>query len=73
MKIGLPLPRFARSPIFFLGLAALQVHLGGGHILASFRTGVTWTDIWKGFGAMAGAYYFLALWLRTRWRVSSSQ
>ena len=73
MKSGLPLPRFARSPMFFLGLVALHVYLGGGHILALFRTGVTWTDIWKGFGAMAGAYYFLALWLRTRGRVSSSQ
>src|SRR5262245_14482408 len=71
MTVRLPLPRFTRSPIFLLGLAALHLYLGGGHIVALFRSAVTWTDIWKGLGATAGAYYFTALWLRAREGASS--
>src|SRR5262245_43833623 len=66
MKVRLPLPRFTRSPIFFLGLAALHVYLGGGHLLALFDSAVTSMALWKGVGATAGAYYFMALWLRAR-------
>ena len=73
MTVGLPLPRFTRSPSFFLGLAALHLYLGGGHILALFHSAVTWTDIWKGLGATAGAYYFMAIWLRAREPASFSQ
>jgi len=62
----LPLPRFVRSPIFFLGLAALHLYLAGGHILALLGSAVTWTDLWKGLGATAGAYYFIALGLCAR-------
>src|SRR5262245_49252675 len=39
MTVRLPLPRFTRSPIFFLGLGALHLYLGGGHILRSFPFG----------------------------------
>ena len=69
MKLTLPLPRFARSPLFFLGLATLHLYLGGGHLLTLVHTGA-WTDIWKGFGAVAGTYYFTALALRERERAT---
>ena len=72
MTVKLPLPRFARRPTFFLGLAVVHLYLGGGHILALFDTGVTWTDTWKGFGAVAGTYYFTALGLRERGAASAS-
>jgi len=35
--VKLPLPRFTRSPIFFVGLAALHLNLGGGHIYLLFQ------------------------------------
>ena len=66
MTVRLPVPRFTRKPMFFLGLAALHLYLGSGHILSLFHSAVTWTDIWKGVGATTGAYYFMALWLRAR-------
>jgi len=61
VTVKLPLPRFTRSPIFFLGLAALHIYLGAGHVLSLVGSAVTWTDVWKGVGAAGGAYYFLAL------------
>lgn len=57
----LPLPNFARSRWLFVGLAAVHFWLGGGHLLALVRPEWTLTDVWKGVGAVAGAYYFLAL------------
>lgn len=57
----LPLPRIASHPLVFVGLAGLHVYLGSGHVLAFIEPTCTLTDVWKGLGAMAGAYYFLAL------------
>jgi hypothetical protein len=62
----LPLPRFATRPWFFALLAAVHVYLGGGHLLELVQHPVAWTDIWKGFGAIFGAYYFVALAARQR-------
>ncbi|HVZ88861.1 MAG TPA: hypothetical protein VHG72_17965 [Polyangia bacterium] len=62
----LPLPRFATRPWFFGLLAVLHIYMGGGHLLHLVQHPVSWTDIWKGFGAAFGAYYFLALAVRRR-------
>ncbi len=59
--MNLPLPRFASHPLMFVLLAVLHVYLGAGHVLQWLEPTWTWTDIWKGFGALAGTYYFLAL------------
>jgi hypothetical protein len=44
-------------------VAVVHVYLAAGHLLKLFSGGggVRWTDIWKGFGALAGAYVFAAL------------
>ncbi len=49
-------------------MALGHVYLGGGHLLELFGGAVTWTHTWKGFGAVMGAYYFVALALRRRGR-----
>jgi hypothetical protein len=59
--VRLPLPRFASHPAVFVALAVLHLYLGGGHVLALLEPGWTATDVWKGLGAAAGTYYFLAL------------
>jgi hypothetical protein len=59
---ALPLPRFVQHPLTALIGAAAHVYLASGHLLELFSgRGVHWTDIWKGFGALAGAYVFTAL------------
>jgi hypothetical protein len=62
----LRLPRFATRPWFFVLLALVHLYLGGQHLLNLFQDPVWWTDTWKGFGAVFGAYYFLALATRHR-------
>jgi hypothetical protein len=64
MRFGgpLPLPRFVQRPLTSLIVAGVHVYLASGHVLTLFGGGgVYWTDIWKGFGALAGAYVFTAL------------
>ena len=61
MTFRLPLPRFASHPAVLVALAVVHIYLGGGHLLALLGPAATWTDVWKGFGAAAGAWYFLAL------------
>jgi hypothetical protein len=68
----LPLPRFATRPWFFGSLGLLHVYLGGGHLLHLLQHPISWTDIWKGFGAIFGAYYFIALAARSRRRVAAA-
>jgi hypothetical protein len=58
----LPLPRFVQHPLTSLIVAAVHVYLAGGHLVNLFGgSGVQWTDVWKGFGALGGAYVFTAL------------
>ena len=58
----LPLPRFVQRPTTLLVVAGVHVYLASGHFSTLFGGGgVHWTDIWKGFGALAGAYVFTAL------------
>jgi len=64
--MALPLPRFATRPWFFVFLALLHIYMGGGHVLQLAQLPISWTDIWKGFGAIFGAYYFIALAARRR-------
>jgi hypothetical protein len=42
-------------------IACVHVYLAAGHLLKLFGGEMTWTNIWKGFGALAGAYVFAAL------------
>ncbi|HXJ20742.1 MAG TPA: hypothetical protein VMT03_10950 [Polyangia bacterium] len=62
----LALPRWATRPWFFVFLAVLHVYMGGGHLLHLIQQRISWTDTWKGFGALFGAYYFIALATRRR-------
>jgi len=58
----LPLPAFVLHPLTAVGISVLHVYLAVGHLSKLFGGGpIQWTDIWKGFGALAGAYVFAAL------------
>jgi hypothetical protein len=60
-RFVLPLPRFVLHPFTAVGIAVLHIYLAQGHIAKLFDASAQWTDIWKGFGALAGAYVFAAL------------
>jgi hypothetical protein len=57
----LPLPGFVLHPFTALLLGVVHVYLAEGHLAKLIGGSRTWTDIWKGFGALAGAYVFAAL------------
>ena len=57
----LPLPAFVMHPLAAVSIAALHVYLAAGHLTNLFGGSIRWTEIWKGFGALAGAYVFAAL------------
>ena len=58
---ALPLPTFVLHPLTALVIAVVHVYLAAGHLVKLFGGEVTWTNIWKSFGAVAGAYVFAAL------------
>jgi hypothetical protein len=58
---ALPLPAFVLHPLTALVIACLHVYLAVEHLSKLFGGEVTWTNIWKGSGALAGAYVFAAL------------
>ena len=58
---ALPLPRFVQHPLTALVVAAVHVYLAAGHLAELAANNVEWTHLWKGFGALAGAYVFAAL------------
>jgi len=60
-RTALPLPGFVLHPFTALVIAAVHVYLSFGHLSKLFGGDVQWTHIWKGFGALAGAYVFAAL------------
>jgi hypothetical protein len=60
-KFVLPLPRFVFHPLTALVIAAIHVYLAYTHIAALTAGQVEWVHIWKGFGALFGAYVFAAL------------
>jgi hypothetical protein len=61
LRAVLPLPAFVLHPLTAVVIACMHVYLAAGHLLKLFDGEVTWTNIWKGFGALAGAYVFAAL------------
>jgi hypothetical protein len=60
-RYTLPLPRFVFHPATSLSLAGIHVYLSSGHLAKLFGGPILWTDVWKGIGALAGAYVFAAL------------
>jgi hypothetical protein len=68
---ALPLPSFILHPAAALAVAGLHVYLAAGHLSKLFGGEVNWESIWKGFGALAGAYVFVALASRARGRSSA--
>jgi hypothetical protein len=61
----LRLPRFVLHPLTAMIIAAVHVYLAYGHISDLLAGHVTWTNLWKGSGALGGAYVFAALASRT--------
>ena len=61
MGFVLPLPGWVLGPYTAVVIAAVHVYLSVGHLSNLIRDPVQWTDFWKGFGALGGAYVFAAL------------
>jgi hypothetical protein len=61
LRRALPLPAFVMHPFTLLILAGLHVYLGFVHLVQLAAGDIEWTHFWKGSGALAGAYVFLAL------------
>lgn len=55
----LPLPRFVLHPLTAAFIAVGHVYLAYGHLSKLMAGQVTW--VWKGFGALFGAYVFAGL------------
>ena len=60
-RYQLPLPRWVLHPFTAVTIAAVHVYLATGHLLRLFAGDIQWTHVWKGFGALGGAYVFAAL------------
>ena len=61
LRLVLPLPRIVLHPLTAVAVAALHVYLAAGHLAKLAAGNVEWTHLWKGFGALVGAYVFAAL------------
>ncbi len=60
-RFVLPLPGFVLHPPTAVAIAVVHVYLASGHLAELAAGNVDWTHLWKGFGALAGAYVFAAL------------
>ena len=60
-RFVLPLPRIVLHPLTAVAIAAVHVYLAAGHLAKLAAGNVEWTHLWKGVGALAGAYVFAAL------------
>jgi hypothetical protein len=60
-RFVLPLPGFVMQPYTVIIIAIVHIYLSVGHLSKLFGGDVQWTHFWKGFGALGGAYVFLAL------------
>ncbi len=60
-NFALPLPRFVLHPLTAVSIAVIHIYLAYGHLSKLVAGQVEWTHIWKGFGALIGAYVFAAL------------
>jgi hypothetical protein len=61
LRFVLPLPRFVLHPLTSGTIAAVHAYLAYGHLAKLIGGEVEWAHIWKGFGALFGAYVFTAL------------
>jgi hypothetical protein len=61
IHLVLPLPAFVLHPLTAVVIAAVHVYLATGHLAELAAGNVEWTHVWKGLGALAGAYVFAAL------------
>jgi len=57
----LPLPSFVLQPITAVIISVVHIYLAAGHLFHLFSGEVFWEHIWKGFGALGGAYVFAAI------------
>ena len=64
-RFVLPLPRFFFHPVTALVIAVVHLYLSVEHLSEVMAGHVEWTHLWKGFGALGGAYAFAALATRT--------
>ena len=60
-RFVLPLPGFVLHPLTSVIVCVVHVYLAFGHLSPLAAGDLQWTHIWKGFGALAGAYIFGAL------------
>jgi hypothetical protein len=60
-RYSLPLPRWVLHPFTAVAIAVVHVYLATGHVLPLLAGDIQWTHVWKGFGALGGAYVFAAL------------
>ena len=60
-RFVLPLPGFVLHPLTSVVVCVVHIYLAVGHLGPLAAGDVQWTHIWKGFGALAGAYIFAAL------------
>src|SRR5262245_40680784 len=60
-RFVLPLPSFLLHPVTSIVVCVVHIYLAFGHLGSLAAGDVQWTHIWKGFGALAGAYIFAAL------------
>src|SRR5262245_742653 len=60
-RFVLPLPGFVLHPLTSVVVCVVHIYLAIGHLGLLVAGDVHWTHIWKGFGALAGAYIFAAL------------
>src|SRR5262245_59474929 len=60
-RFVLPLPGFVLHPLTSVVVCVVHIYLAIGHLGPLAAGDVQWTHIWKGFGALAGAYVFAAL------------
>ena len=60
-RFVLPLPGFVLHPLTSVVVCVVHIYLAVGHLAPLAAGDVQWTHIWKGFGALAGAYIFAAL------------
>src|SRR6185437_3862736 len=60
-RFVLPLPGFVLHPLTSVVVCVVHVYLAVGHLSPLAGGDLQRTHIWKGFGALAGAYIFAAL------------
>ena len=60
-RFVLPLPGFVLHPLTSVVVVRVHIYLAFGHLSGPLGGDMQWTHIWKGFGALGGAYIFAAL------------